>query len=102
MIIIIKSLEEVLTIVNTHITGTDEATLNAIGDITDTLKDMSNKASNADERLKKNDESWAQKYRDRFFGGSETEIETNIETEIKKEQEEKKPLTFDNLFKKGE
>lgn len=94
----IKSLEEVLTIVNTHITGNDEATLNAIGDITDTLKDMSKKASNADERIRKNDEDWAQKYRDRFFGGSETEIET----EIKKEQEEKKPLTFDNLFKKGE
>lgn len=95
----IKSLEEVLTIVNTHITGNDENTLNAIGDITDTLKDMSNKALNADERLKENDEAWAKKYRDRFFGGSQTEIDTTIETENEKE---KNPLTFDNLFKKGE
>ena len=98
----IKSLEEVLTLINTYITGNDESILNDIGDITDTLRDMASKASNADERLRANDEAWAQKYRDRFFGGSETEIDTNIETEIKKEQEEKKPLTFDNLFKKGE
>lgn len=95
----VRKFDEVLELINTHITGTDEDTLNAIGDIIDTLRDMSDNVSNTNERLKQNDEAWAKKFRDRFFGGSQTEIDINIETEIEKE---KKPLTFDNLFKKGE
>ena len=71
---------------------TDEAALNVLEDIDDTLKDYS-KNVNIDWKAKydENDAAWKKKYKDRFFGEPVPEDEP--------EPPEEKKLTFEELFK---
>lgn len=71
---------------------TDEAALNVLEDVDDTLKDYSTNA-NIDWKAKydENDAAWKKKYKDRFFGKPVQEDEP--------EPPEEKKLTFEELFK---
>lgn len=71
---------------------TDEAAINVLEDVDDTLKDYSTNA-NIDWKAKyeENDAAWKKKYKDRFFGEPVPEDEP--------EHPEEKKLTFEELFK---
>lgn len=97
----IRTREELLSSINTHI-GDDasDEVLSLIEDITDTINDFENKSKNNGEnweqKYHENDAAWRKKYRDRFFGGNDSDKD-EPEIDIKKD----KPLTFENLFKEG-
>ena len=64
----IRTRDELMNLINERITATDDATLELIGDITDTLSDFDNRIVDADTRYAELDKSWREKYRERFLG----------------------------------
>ena len=79
--------------------STDDDTLAFIEDVTDTLSDYETRVSdstNWKEKYETNDAEWRQRYRDRFFGNSESEV---VEIDNVVETETEKPMTFEDLFK---
>lgn len=64
----IRTRDELMNLINERITATDDATLELIGDITDTLSDFDNRIVDADTRYADLDKSWREKYRERFLG----------------------------------
>ena len=71
---------------------TDEAALNVLEDIDDTLKDYSTNVNiEWKAKYEENDAAWKKKYKDRFFGEPVPEDEP--------EEPEEKKLTFEELFK---
>lgn len=67
----IKTVKEILDTLNARTKdSTDDETLNFIGDVSDTLKNLEKQATSSNEweqKYKDNDAEWRQKYRDRFF-----------------------------------
>lgn len=79
--------------------STDDDTIAFIEDVTDTLSDYETRVSdstNWKEKYETNDAEWRQRYRDRFFGNPESEVE-EIDSVVETETE--KPMTFEDLFK---
>ena len=79
--------------------STDDDTLAFIEDVTDTLSDYETRVSDSNnwkEKYETNDAEWRQRYRDRFFGNSESEV---VEIDNVVETETEKPMTFEDLFK---
>lgn len=64
----IRTRDELMNLINERITATDDATLELIGDITDTLSDFDNRIVDADTRYAELDKTWREKYRERFLG----------------------------------
>ena len=64
----IRTRDELMNLINERITATDDATLELIGDITDTLSDLDQRMIDADTRYAELDKSWREKYRERFLG----------------------------------
>ena len=78
--------------------STDEKALSLIEDISDTVDDYEARtadSTNWKEKYEQNDKAWAEKYRNRFFSPVESESE-------QKTDETEKPLTYENLFEKGD
>lgn len=91
----VRTTEEILESIKTRVgDSTEDADLEFLEDVTDTLSDLRNKSEAQEDwktKYEENDKQWREKYRDRFF-------------ERKEEQEERKeepetPKTFEDLFK---
>lgn len=99
----VKTRDELLEAIRTRI-GDDQSdeAIALIEDFSDTYDDLDKKAKGDGEdwktKYEENDKSWRQKYRDRFFNTGNKEKD---EEETKEEDEEKKTLSYDELFKEG-
>ena len=98
----VKTKDELLEIIKERIgDDTSDETISFIEDITDTLSDYEEKATNSDTedwktKYEENDKMWREKYRERFFS-----------KEVEKEDEdfsddEVKSLSYDDLFEEKE
>ena len=100
----VKTREEIMTSIRARLgDDTSDETLQFIEDVTDTLNEYETKAGDTTDwkkRYEDNDKEWRQKYRDRFFNGSDDN--SNNENDSDNGDENKEPLTFDSLFKTGE
>lgn len=90
----VRTIEEIMESIKTRIgDSTEDADIELLEDVTDTLSDLITKSEGQEDwktKYEENDKQWREKYRDRFF-------------EKKEEQEEKKeepeaPKTFEDLF----
>ena len=98
----VRTKDELLEIIKGRI-GDDSSdeTISFLEDITDTLSDYEEKATNSDTedwktKYEENDKMWREKYRERFFS-----------KEVEKEDEdfsddEVKSLSYDDLFEEKE
>ena len=99
----VRTKDELLEIIKGRI-GDDSSdeTISFLEDITDTLSDYEEKATNSDTedwktKYEENDKMWREKYRERFFS---KEVEKEDEDF---EEDEVKSLSYDDLFEeKGE
>ena len=98
----VRTKDELLEIIRGRIgDDTSDETISFIEDITDTLSDYEEKATNSDTedwktKYEENDKMWREKYRERFFS-----------KEVEKEDEdfsddEVKSLSYDDLFEEKE
>ena len=98
----VRTKDEILEIIRGRIgDDTSDETISFIEDITDTLSDYEEKATNSDTedwktKYEENDKMWREKYRERFFS-----------KEVEKEDEdfsddEVKSLSYDDLFEEKE
>ena len=86
--------DEILESIKTRVgDSTEDADLEFLEDVTDTLSDLRSKSEGQEDwkaKYEENDRQWREKYRDRFFEKKE-ELE-----EVKEEPEA--PKTFEDLF----
>lgn len=98
----VRTKDELLEIIKERI-GDDSSdeTISFLEDITDTLSDYEEKATNSDTedwktKYEENDKMWREKYRERFFSKEvEKEDEDFSEDEVKS-------LSYDDLFEEKE
>lgn len=98
----VRTKDELLEIIKGRI-GDDSSdeTISFLEDITDTLSDYEEKATNSDTedwktKYEENDKMWREKYRERFFSKEvENEDEDFSEDEVKS-------LSYDDLFEEKE
>lgn len=100
----VKTKDELLEIIKERIgDDTSDETISFIEDITDTLSDYEEKATNSDTedwktKYEENDKMWREKYRERFFSKTVEKEDEDFEDE-----DEIKSLSYDDLFEeKGE
>lgn len=98
----VRTKDELLEIIRGRIgDDTSDETISFIEDITDTLSDYEEKATNSDTedwktKYEENDKMWREKYRERFFSKEvEKEDEDFSEDEVKS-------LSYDDLFEEKE
>ena len=98
----VKTKDELLEIIKGRIgDDTSDETISFIEDITDTLSDYEEKATNLNNedwktKYEENDKMWREKYRERFFSKEvEKEDEDFSEDEVKS-------LSYDDLFEEKE
>jgi hypothetical protein len=91
----VRTTEEILESIKTRVgDSTEDADLEFLEDVTDTLSDLRSKSEGQEDwktKYEENDKQWREKYRDRFFEKKEEQ------EEIKEEPEA--PKTFEDLFK---
>ena len=98
----VRTKDELLEIIKERIgDDTSDETISFIEDITDTLSDYEEKATNSDTedwktKYEENDKMWREKYRERFFS---KEVEKEDEDF---EDDEVKSLSYDDLFEEKE
>lgn len=98
----VRTKDELLEIIKGRI-GDDSSdeTISFLEDITDTLSDYEEKATNSDTedwktKYEENDKMWREKYRERFFSKEvKEEDEDFLEDEVKS-------LSYDDLFEEKE
>ena len=94
----IKTVDEIMTAVKGVIGDRqDDTCIALLEDLSDTLQDLSS-GEDWKKKYEQNDEAWRKKYVDRFMSGSPA---PDNEGPTPQENEDKKPLTFENLFKEG-
>lgn len=94
----VKTVAEIMEQINAQFgENTDDSVLTLIEDVSDTLNDYESRVSDSTDwrqRYEENDAQWRQRYKDRFFSvNNDEDDEEDFE-----EQEEIKPLTYENLF----
>lgn len=84
----------------------DDSTLTMIENFTDTFNDLETRASDTTDwkaKYEQNDNEWREKYKARFFEGTE---DTDSTTVMRKQKEDitddSKDISFDDLFKERE
>lgn len=91
----VRTTEEILESIKTRVgDSTEDADLEFLEDVTDTLSDLIEKTQGQEDwktKYEENDKQWREKYRDRFFEKKEEQEEENEEPET--------PKTFEDLFK---
>ena len=91
----VRTTEEILESIKTRVgDSTDDADLEFLEDVTDTLSDLKSKTEGQEDwktKYEENDKMWREKYRDRFFEKKDPEPEPEPEPES--------PKTFEDLFK---
>ena len=94
----VKSITEIMSALSERLgENTDDATLEFIGDLQDTLTDFESKTKSTTDwkaKYEQNDADWRKKYRDRFFSGDGGEDE-----EDESPEPSPAPLRFEDLFK---
>ena len=92
----VKSREDLFASMNTIIGDrNDDQALEFIQDMSDTFDNMqSNSGEYTKEKFDALDASWRQRYRERFFSGSNEKDEEFIKPNQQKEQEEKREETI--------
>lgn len=97
----VKSITEIMDAVRERIgESTDDATLEFIGDLQDTLTDFDTRTKDATDWKQKyedNDNEWRKKYRDRFFSGSNDDSSADED----EGDDLLKPLRYEDLFTQG-
>lgn len=76
---------------------TSDETLAFIGNVSDTINDLEQKASdetNWQQKYEENDKQWREKYKERFFSAPAQQTEPEPEPE----DEKPKPKSFEDLF----
>lgn len=98
----VRTIDEILESVKARVgDSTEDADIEFIEDVSDTLNDLSAKASGQEDwkaKYEENDKTWREKYKERFFQSEENEkdeLEDNKDIEMKDD----KPKTFGDLFK---
>ena len=98
----VRTKDELLEIIKGRI-GDDSSdeTISFLEDITDTLSDYEEKATNSDTedwktKYEENDKMWREKYRERFFSKT---VEKDEDFE---DEDEIKSLSYDDLFEEKE
>lgn len=94
----VRTREEITNLINERITATDDATLELIGDLTDTLADYDNRLVDADTRYNDLDKSWRTRYRDRFLSGGTPTPPTTPNPEPETPENRAETITIDDLF----
>lgn len=96
----VKTRSEILESIRSRVgDSTDDETLEFLEDVTDTLTDLENRATDPEDWKSKYDEldkSWREKYRERFFSSEPKENKKDNEEFEEKEDKEKK--TYEDLF----
>lgn len=91
----VKTKTELLEMIKNRIgDGNSDEDISFIEDITDTVNDLENRASNNinwEQKYNENDAAWRKKYRDRFFN---TDVDDLYEPPI----DEHKQYSYENLF----
>lgn len=91
----VRTPEEILESIKTRVgDSTEDADLEFLEDVTDTLSDLRTKSEGQEDwktKYEENDKQWREKYRDRFFEKKEEREEVTEEPET--------PKTFEDLFK---
>jgi hypothetical protein len=87
--------DEILESIKTRVgDSTEDADLEFLEDVADTLSDLKSKSEGQEDwkaKYEENDKQWREKYRDRFFEKKEEQEEEKEEPET--------PKTFEDLFK---
>lgn len=98
----IRTIDEILESVKTRVgDSTEDADIEFIEDISDTLNDLNSKASGQvdwETKYKENDKAWREKYKERFFSANVNDDNDNDNDN----DNDKKPKTFADLFKEKE
>lgn len=94
----IRTREEITNLINERITANDDSTLELIGDLTDTINDLSTRATAAEQKAADTETSWRKRYRDRFFGTGSNDPEPPP-TSPSDEQTNGCNTTFNDIFK---
>ena len=91
----VRTTDEILESIKTRVgDSTEDADLEFLEDVTDTLSDLKSKSEGQEDwkaKYEENDKQWREKYRDRFFEKKEVQEE--------KKEEPETPKTFEDLFK---
>lgn len=94
----VRTTEELLESIKTRVgDSTEDADLEFLEDVTDTLSDLREKSSGQEDwktKYEENDKQWREKYRDRFFEKKDEKEEVE-----EANTENKTPKTFADLFK---
>lgn len=99
----VKTKEELLNSFNAIVgENTDDATLELLADITDTINDYETRYSvDWEQKYNENDAMWRKKYKDRFFGNADEDSDEEFAKPVdprKKTQDEK--ISIKDLFTK--
>lgn len=93
----VKSITEIMSALSERLgEQADDATLEFIGDLQDTLTDFETRTSDQTkwkEKYEQNDAAWRQKYKQRFFSGDGAS-----QPDEDDDDDEPKPLRFEDLF----
>ena len=99
----VKTKDELLEIIRGRIgDDTSDETISFIEDITDTLSDYEEKATNSNNedwktKYEENDKMWREKYRERFFS---KKVENEEDEDFS--EDEVNSLSYDDLFEEKE
>jgi hypothetical protein len=93
----VRTTDEILESIRTRVgDSTEDADLEFLEDVTDTLSDLKSKSEGQEDwktKYEENDKQWREKYRDRFFEKKDQDLGQDPE------QEPETPKTFEDLFK---
>lgn len=93
----VRTTEEILESIKTRVgDSTEDADLEFLEDVTDTLSDLKSKSEGQEDwktKYEENDKQWREKYRDRFFEKKDPDLDQE------QEPEPESPKTFEDLFK---
>lgn len=99
----IKTKNELMELLKTHIgEDTSDEALTLIEDFNDTFDSLENSSKDTTDwktKYEQNDAEWRQKYKDRFFNTGDNSAEGGKEDDP---EETDAPMTFNDLFKRGE
>lgn len=95
----VRTTEEILESIKTRVgDSTEDADLEFLEDVTDTLSDLRSRSEDQEDwktKYEENDKQWREKYRDRFFEKKDLDRDPDPDHDPEPEP----PKTFEDLFK---
>lgn len=100
----VKNKTEIMNAIKTLVgDDTSDASLELIGDLSDTFDDLEKKSQDTTDwkaKYEANDAEWRKKYKERFFSGESVKEEQEDGTNESDNKEEQQKTSFDELFEK--